>query len=246
LAGVTGLETSWGNGWGGGAEAAYRWLHENGMVVGDFSLFRQNAVESNNWGAVQFATPRVLGLYPPYPLQISRVGSPPAFLYRDSNPDKGYYPVYFQAFATAADGAKNAARTIFSAGRGRDRAREPAQRFDWFACSTILKKTVYYQGVGATEADRIGLHYTKLSERIVVVSQALGIEMFDPTRYAQRKLRALGYDIGKTGPQRDGVDGVWGKLCKAALLAYTSKRTTICAQYPTPAVVEFFKREVTP
>lgn len=36
----------------------------------------------------------------------------------------------------------------------------------------------------------------------------------------QRALVMLGYDLGPYGPERDGVDGVWGEASKGALLAF--------------------------
>lgn len=36
----------------------------------------------------------------------------------------------------------------------------------------------------------------------------------------QRALRLLGYDLGTSGPARDGVDGFWGRISDAALMAF--------------------------
>lgn len=36
----------------------------------------------------------------------------------------------------------------------------------------------------------------------------------------QRVLRALGFDLGSSGPHGDGVDGQWGRLSEAALAAF--------------------------
>ena len=38
----------------------------------------------------------------------------------------------------------------------------------------------------------------------------------DDVRWAQWELKEAGYDIGTTGPNKDGIDGVWGSKCDVA------------------------------
>lgn len=40
----------------------------------------------------------------------------------------------------------------------------------------------------------------------------------------QAKLKKLGYDLGSTGPNKDGIDGVWGGKSKAAYNDWYSKK----------------------
>jgi len=40
----------------------------------------------------------------------------------------------------------------------------------------------------------------------------------------QAKLKKLGYDLGETGPNKDGIDGVWGGKSKAAYKDWYSKK----------------------
>lgn len=40
----------------------------------------------------------------------------------------------------------------------------------------------------------------------------------------QLKLKQLGYDLGNTGPNKDGIDGVWGGKSKAAYNDWYSKK----------------------
>ena len=39
----------------------------------------------------------------------------------------------------------------------------------------------------------------------------------------QRMLVALGYDLGKFGPNRDGVDGSWGGASRSALIEFEER-----------------------
>jgi len=54
----------------------------------------------------------------------------------------------------------------------------------------------------------------------------------------QRQLREAKYDIGNTGANRDGVDGVWGSKTQAAYEAWSAAQkpqqtTTTTTQTPT-------------
>jgi lysozyme len=54
-----------------------------------------------------------------------------------------------------------------------------------------------------------------------IVSSQIGVSHNPPSIIeVQTALREFGYDIGNSGPNKDGVDGLWGKKCLEALLAF--------------------------
>ncbi len=152
--------------------------------------------ESNNWGCVQYATPRGLGLtrdmslvLPDDYVRVLRghaevvrgypVVSPDGkgFLWRDTRPtsDGGSVPyvVYFRRY-TEDKAARGVVQTaLLSAGR-RSQVLPAARRGDWLAVSEGLHATRYYEGFGATVADRIARHHRALVGSIELAARALG------------------------------------------------------------------------
>lgn len=57
----------------------------------------------------------------------------------------------------------------------------------------------------------------------------------------QRTLRALGYDLGTSGPAHDGVDGVWGRLSIAALKLWQQGRGHTPTGVLTPDTITAFQ-----
>jgi hypothetical protein len=53
-------------------------------------------------------------------------------------------------------------------------------------------------------------------------------------RAIQRVLRSRGYDLGASGPAKDGIDGLWGDRTQAALLAELAKLGPLPAADPPP------------
>jgi hypothetical protein len=87
-----------------------------------------------------------------------------------------------------------------------------AQKDDGPGVSAALHSTGYYEGFGATVADRIRNHYTALSRGLKAADKAMA-EPVDPARSAQRALAALGYYQG-------AIDGAFGPRSQAAATAY--------------------------
>jgi hypothetical protein len=75
------------------------------------------------------------------------------------------YVTRFKAYPTAIDGWMDLVRTAFIV-RGRSSVRAAAQANDWRGVSQGLFDTGYYEGFGATEAERVGNHYKALSSAI--------------------------------------------------------------------------------
>lgn len=90
-----------------------------------------------------------------------------------------------------------------------DRRSDPGRHFPWLAF------LVEYAGRSGWPTSAIKIESDP--------SDDLGATMADvkseQIRSLQRPLVAMGFDLGRSGPNRDGVDGVWGPKTAAALLA---------------------------
>lgn len=81
---------------------------------------------------------------------------------------------------------------------------KPACPGDW------LENWVHYhRGDKALDPESFSL--------MIDTSPGLGFKTIEDR---QRALLALGFDIGSTGKNGDGVDGIWGEICKGALIAF--------------------------
>jgi len=130
---------------------------------------------SNNLGAIQYKTPKALGLVgPPYP-EVSPDGL--GFLYQDTTPQpdgtsKKYY-VYFRRYASLPEGAKALARTVYVV-NGRSKVLAAASRGDVYGVSAAMHATRYYEGWGATVEKRIANHHKAMLGALRAICGALG------------------------------------------------------------------------
>lgn len=130
---------------------------------------------SNNLGAIQYKTPKSLGLVgPPYPeISPDSLG----FLYQDTTPksdgtSRKYY-VYFRRYPTLADGAKALARTVYIV-NGRASCLDAATRGDVYGFSAAMHKTRYYEGWGSTVEKRIANHHKAMLGALRDITRDLG------------------------------------------------------------------------
>ncbi len=63
-------------------------------------------------------------------------------------------------------------------------------------------------------------------------------------REAQAELLSLGYDMGKTGPKKDGVDGDWGKTSKTACAIFQRGRGLAATGELTPETIKALQATV--
>jgi hypothetical protein len=118
---------------------------------------------SSNLGAIQYKTPKSLGLVgPPYP-EISPDGL--GFLYQDTTPQpdgtsKKYY-VYFRRYLDLPAGCAALARTVYVV-NGRSICLAAATRGDVYGFSAAMRKTGYYEGWGSTQEKRIANHHAAM------------------------------------------------------------------------------------
>lgn len=130
---------------------------------------------SNNLGAIQYKTPKALGLVgPPYP-EISPDGL--GFLYQDTTPksdgtSRKYY-VYFRRYADLPAGCAALARTVYVI-NGRSICLAAAARGDVYGFSAAMHKTRYYEGWGATVEKRILNHHAAMLGALRAICRDLG------------------------------------------------------------------------
>ncbi len=175
---------------------------------------------SHNLGAIQYKTPKQLGLSgPPYPA-LSPDGQ--GFLYQDTRPNADgtstpYY-VYFRRYPTLADGAAALARVVYEV-NGRASALAAAKRGDAYGFSAAMRATGYYEGFGKTQADRIANHHKAMVRALRGICGALGKPMpgeaevpmptlrrgdrGEPVRALQQALN----DVHDAGLVADGIFG---------------------------------------
>lgn len=130
---------------------------------------------SFNLGAIQYKTPKQLGLSgPPYP-DISPDGL--GFLYQDTTPQsdgtsKKYY-VYFRRYLDLPAGCAALARTVYVV-HGRSVCLAAASRGDVYGFSAAMHKTRYYEGWGATVEKRILNHHNAMMGALRAICKDLG------------------------------------------------------------------------
>lgn len=107
-------------------------------------------------------------------------GRPPcapatSFLYQDSSPQPDGtqipYSICFRKYATAQLGASDLVRVGY---KNRPKVLAAASRGDFYAVSAELRFSGYYEGWGATVAQRIANHYKALSNAIAAAAAAIG------------------------------------------------------------------------
>lgn len=130
---------------------------------------------SFNLGAIQYKTPKSLGLVgPPYP-EISPDGL--GFLYQDTTPkpdgtSKKYY-VYFRRYLDLPAGCAALARTVYVI-NGRSICLAAASRGDVYGFSAAMHKTRYYEGWGSTVEKRIANHHKAMLGALRDITRDLG------------------------------------------------------------------------
>ncbi len=129
---------------------------------------------SFNLGAIQYKTPKSLGLTPPYPeMSPDQLG----FLYTDTTPQSDGtskpYAVYFRRYTSLADGARALARTVYLV-NGRSKVLAAASRGDVYGVSAAMHATRYYEGWGATVEKRIANHHKAMLGALTAICSALG------------------------------------------------------------------------
>ena len=73
--------------------------------------------------------------------------------------------------------------------------------------------------VKLTESDLVNIVKKVINEQLVNV-----VDTPKEIKQIQQKLVNLGYDLGPSGPNKDGVDGICGDKTKLAIETYTSYR----------------------
>jgi hypothetical protein len=151
------LERRFGNGVTSGevkALAGIGWLETN-YGAG----WKGDGANSNNIGAIH-ADPSWSG---------------DVFLSKDTRPNADgsstEYYTRFKKYATAADGWNDLVDTAFIQ-HGRSSVRAAARVNDWLGVSTALYQTGYYEGFGATDAERIAGHRKALQAAISAADEA--------------------------------------------------------------------------
>lgn len=129
---------------------------------------------SNNLGAIQYKTPKSLGLVPPYP-EISPDGL--GFLYTDTTPQSDGtskpYSVYFRRYLDLPAGCAALARTVYVI-NGRSICLAAATRGDVYGFSAAMHKTRYFEGWGSTVEKRIANHHKAMMGALQAICRDLG------------------------------------------------------------------------
>lgn len=182
---------------------------------------------SNNLGAIQYRTPRQLGLTPPYPA-ISPDGK--GFLYTDTSPNSDGtstpYSVYFRRYPTLSDGARDLARVVYEV-NGRARVLEAASKGDTYGVSAAMHATGYYEGFGPTVADRIANHHKALMRNLVEIVRAMGERLPGGEFPPPPTLKRGGHSPAVAELQRLlglVADGIFGPATEAAVVAFQLSR----------------------
>lgn len=128
---------------------------------------------SFNLGAIQYKTPKALGLTPPYP-EVSPDGL--GFLYTDTTPQSDGtskpYSVYFRRYLDLPAGCAALARTVYIV-NGRSRVLLAAGLGDVYGVSAAMHATRYYEGWGSTVEKRIANHHRAMLEALRVITRDL-------------------------------------------------------------------------
>lgn len=110
-----------------------------------------------NWGAIQ----------------ASRPPCDPAasFLYTDKRPDGRVYSVCFRRYSNDDDGAEDLIRVLYAK---RPTVLAAARAGDLRAVAVAMRATRYYEGIGATEEQRIEGYARGLAAKLDELARALG------------------------------------------------------------------------
>jgi hypothetical protein len=150
------------------------------------------------------------------------------FSYTDTRPnDDGTstpYRVDFRKYPTAEDGWFDLVNVVY-VNRGRQCVREAAQFGDFYRVSQTLHQTGYYEGFGATGADRIRNHYRALSKSIAAADGAVA-PVVPVTKLPPTVKRGSSGEAVKL-LQRElklAADGLFGVITDATLRVYQADR----------------------
>jgi len=128
--------------------------------------------ESKNRGAVQYKTPRQLGLTPPYP-DVSPDGR--GFLYTDTSPnDDGSstpYSVYFRRYESDEEAVRDLVQQVYD---NRPAVLQAASEADVLGFSRAMYESRYYEGFGRTKEERIANHHKAVKAALRRIANALG------------------------------------------------------------------------
>lgn len=116
--------------------------------------------ESRNWGSVQASRPPC---------------GPGTCEYQDRRSDGSVYRVCFRSYETDVEGATN----MIGVALRTDGARKAAAAGDLRAFSEALFRAGYYEGIGATERERIDGHYKALRGSARLVARELDEPLYD-------------------------------------------------------------------
>lgn len=125
------------------------------------TAWRGAGIGSNNWGAIQSGKP-------PCPVATS-------FQYTDSSPNPDGtstpYSICFRRYSSPELGASDLVRMVYVR---RPSVLAAAQSANLYAVSAALHATRYYEGAGATVAQRIANHHKALLSAVKGIATALG------------------------------------------------------------------------
>lgn len=158
---------------------------------------------SNNMGAVQYSRP------PCDPVH--------SFQATDTSPNADGtstpYTICFTKYATPADGAAGCAREMYNR---RPLVLAAARRGDFYGVSVELHRSRYYEGFGATVAERIRRHYEALSAAIAAIAQAC--DELVPTQPVPKPLEPWTNDPLDDNPLvMRGIRGMYVKVWQTVL-----------------------------
>lgn len=133
--------------------------------------------ESNNWGCIQLGTPQALGLGSDSTTWPGITSDGRGFLAKDTHPNADgtstTYGVYFRRYKTPAEGAEALVRTVLLSRKRINKVLPRATAGDPEGCSRGLHETGYYEGWGATVAERIAHHFRSLRYGIIRIGDTL-------------------------------------------------------------------------
>lgn len=152
------------------------------------------------------------------------------FSYVDTHPNADgtstRYRTDFRKYSTTGEGWSDLVRVVY-VNRGRASVRAAAIVRDWYAMSTALHTTGYYEGFGKTVGDRITNHYRSLSRAIARADGAMVLPIVPITSLPHTVRRGEG-TRGEPSEavklmQRElqvAADGIFGGVTLVALRAY--------------------------
>lgn len=161
---------------------------------------------------------------------IQGVGPAGAFTYTDTHPNADGtntpYSIYFRKYPTAVSGWQGLVQAVYCAFDRGSRVLPAASRGDLLAFSTELHRApCYYEGFGATDADRIAHHHNAVLASIQRQCAELGDPMPEATPLP---VITPALFLGCTGPAVElwqkivgaPIDGSFGMVTKAKTIAW--------------------------